>query len=54
MTAVASAVLFRSESKGSRFNANERPKYIPEIPNMTANAVHTYKTILSQEKPWHP
>ena len=25
MTTVASAVLFRSESKGSGFNANERP-----------------------------
>ena len=25
MTAVTSAVLFRSESKGSDFNANERP-----------------------------
>ena len=27
MTTVSSAVLFRSESKGSGFNANERPQH---------------------------
>ena len=27
MTAITSAVLFRSESKGSGFHANERPQH---------------------------
>ena len=32
MTTVASAVLFRSESKGSGFNANESPQAHAKIP----------------------
>ena len=31
MTAVTSAVLFRSESKGNGFHSNERPKTDPRI-----------------------